>query len=119
VRSHFENCSLATEEKIKDCVALERKDHFSSNWRDLEKYKDQYMQLYTEARREHKKATTGQEEGMLASLMEFLTASNMDTYKDALARVIFPDKANQAIEIIAEVRAYYQGTWYSNDYNTN
>jgi len=119
VRSHFENCSLSTEEKIKDCVTLERKDLFSSNWRDLEKYKDQYIQLYTEARREYKKATTGQEEGMLASLMEFLTTSNMDTYKDALSRVLFPDKANEAIEIIAEVRAYYQRTWNLNDYITS
>jgi hypothetical protein len=34
----------------------------------------------------------------------------MDTYKDALSRVLFPDKANEAIEIIAEVRAYYQRT---------
>jgi hypothetical protein len=40
--------------------------------------------------------------------MQQLQAMNVD--KEAIARILTPDKADDAIDIIAEVRAYYQRT---------
>ena len=105
VRDHLERCSSITADKINDCAALEHGDPFTSNDRDFVQYKTKFMRLYTAARRNHTRTTSGRDEGALATIMQQLR--DMDVDEEDIARLT-RDKADEAIEIIAEVRAYYQ-----------
>jgi hypothetical protein len=106
VQNHLDKCSSITADRIKDCVALEYDDPFTSNGRDLAQYQAKFVRLYTAARRKHTRTMSGRDDGLLATIMQQLQAMNVD--KEAIARLLVPDKADEAIDIIAEVRAYYQ-----------
>jgi hypothetical protein len=108
VHNHLESCSNITADKIKDCVALERDDPFTSNARDLAQYRAKFMKLYTAARREHTRTTSGRDDGFLETLMQQLKDMNVNVDQEAIARCLIKDNADEAIDIIAEVRAYYQ-----------
>jgi hypothetical protein len=106
---HLDECHDVAAQKIKDCVALEREDPFSSNARDLAHYKKKYIELYSTARRDHTRESSDTNAGFLDQLMQFCQSAGQSFNKEKLAQFFNPDKADEAIEIIAEVRAYYQG----------
>lgn len=75
----------------------------------MQEYKSKFVDLYREVRREHLKVTTGHDDGMLEEAKQALQQLGFALKIDILSRLIAPDEADEAIEIMAEVRSYYQG----------
>ncbi|KAG8755211.1 hypothetical protein FRC14_004253 [Serendipita sp. 396] len=118
VMSQLEACSTRAKERIRACIALEQEEPFTINEHYLQDYKTKYTHRYKAARRHHVTR-----EGVLQQIMSG-QVDNTESLRNALfhlgelgfdgldveklLRLLPPDPADAMIEIMAEVRAYYQ-----------
>ncbi|KAG8829739.1 hypothetical protein FRC17_006131, partial [Serendipita sp. 399] len=123
VMGQLDVCSARAKQKIKECIALEREEPFTINEHYLQDYKTKYMHRYKAARQQHVA-----QEGPLQQLMSG-GMDNSESLRNALfhlselglgdlnaqklLRLLPQDPADAMIEIMAEVRAYYQGEFPS------
>jgi len=101
------------------CLALEREEPATVNDHYLADYKRKFHARYTAARRLHvkqrpnlQKFLNGEFQGteVMNNTMHNLSQMGFEGLKkDELLRLLPADKADAAIEIMSEVRAYYQG----------
>lgn len=113
------SCKERTLQKMQECVALEHEEPATVNEHYLADYKRKFHARYKAARRVHIKHTTELQklvEGryqntpvMTEALQSLAKMGLNDVRKDDLLRLIPGDLADNAIEIMSEVRAYYQG----------
>jgi hypothetical protein len=104
---------------MKECIALEREEPSTVNDHYLSDYKHKFHARYTAARRLHvkqrpnlQKFLDGEFQGteIMNDAMHNLSQMGFEGLKkDELLRLLPADKADTAIEIMSEVRAYYQG----------
>ena len=104
---------------MNESIALEHEEPATVNEHYLASYKRKYHARYTAARRLHVKQRpklqqflNGEFQGtnFMADAVHNLHQMGFeDISKDGLLRLLPNDKANDAIEIMSEVRAYYQG----------
>lgn len=104
---------------MQECVVLEREEPVTSNEHYLADYKDTFINRYKAARQvniHHNSSLQRLVDGgfnntttMRDTLSNLRTMGLSDANERSLTRLIPSDKAEDAIEIMAEVRAYYQG----------
>lgn len=118
VFAQMKNCSQRTMEKLRECIALEQEEPMTANEHYFEDYKAKYMTRYKKIRRKHT-----QHNGQLQTFMQGgfqgseimrgaisnLRAMGLPGSEDALLQLLPPDPIDNAIQIMAECRAYYQG----------
>jgi hypothetical protein len=104
---------------MEECIALEREEPATINEHYLSDYKRKFHARYTAARRLHVKQRpnlqrflNGDFQGseIMSEALHNLSRMGFEGLtRDELLRLLPADKANTAIEIMSEVRAYYQG----------
>jgi hypothetical protein len=118
VSAHIKNRSQRAMEKVQECIALEQEEPMTSNEHYLEDYKSKYMARYKAMRRNHvqhggqlQTFMRGGFQGtdIMHSAIQNLQAMGLPASEDALMRLFPPDPIDNAIQIMAECRAYYQG----------
>jgi hypothetical protein len=102
-----------------ECIALEREEPATINHHYLVDHKRKFYARYTAARRLHVKQRpdlqrflSGEFQGteVMNNAMHNLSQMEFEGLKkDEFLRLLPADKADAAIEIMSEVRAYYQG----------
>lgn len=102
-----------------ECIALEREEPATVNEHYLADYKRKFQGRYKAARRIYVEHTPNlqtlvdggyQNTSYMREVVANLGAMGLPgVQKDDLLRLIPADPADDAIEIMAEVRAYYQG----------
>ena len=102
-----------------ECVSLEHQEPFTVNEHYLADYKRKFQGRYKAARQIHVKHTPNLQtlvDGDYQNTSQMRdTVANLSTMgipgvtKDDLLRLLPADPADDAIEIMSEVRAYYQG----------
>ena len=112
-------CSKRAKMKMEECIALEQEEPATVNEHYLASYKEKYHTKYTAARRLHVKQTPALQrfledafqdsEVMVATVNGLNEMGFGSIQKDGLLRLLPADEAADAIEIMSEVRAYYQG----------
>ncbi|PVF98611.1 hypothetical protein CPB86DRAFT_784651 [Serendipita vermifera] len=117
VFAQMKNRSQRTMEKLQECIALEQEEPMTSNEHYLEDYKAKYMARYKTVLRTHtrhdgelQKFMEGEFQGseMMRTTLQNLQAMGLPANEDALLRLLPPSPIDNAIQIMAECRAYYQ-----------
>ncbi|KIM31729.1 hypothetical protein M408DRAFT_327180 [Serendipita vermifera MAFF 305830] len=118
VTHQLETCSSRAQEKIRECIALEHEEPATVNEHYLADYKRKFHSRYTATRHLHVKRRANLERFMKDEFRdtEIMTGAvhNLRQMgfegirKQELLRLLPADEANEAIEIMSEVRAYYQ-----------
>lgn len=105
-------CSKRTEEKIKECIALEREEPMTTNEHYLADYKRTFMARYkTERHQGPQEPSRSSSSKVMASVLQQLRELGYHVNNELdLSRLLPPDPMDPAIDIMAECRAYYQGT---------
>jgi hypothetical protein len=114
----MKNRSQQAMEKLLECIALEQEEPMTSNEHYLEDYKSKYMTRYKAMRRSHGQHADQiqlfmqggfQGSEILHDTIQNLRAMGLPGSEDALLRLFPPNPIDNAIQIMAECRAYYQG----------
>ncbi|KIM19796.1 hypothetical protein M408DRAFT_334259 [Serendipita vermifera MAFF 305830] len=118
VLEQLKNCKERTLQKMQECIALEHEEPVTVNEHYLADYKRKFQSRYKAARKihiEHSPNLQNLVDGgyqntstMRNALVHLAEMGLNDVQKDDLLRLIPSDSADTAIEIMAEVRAYYQ-----------
>jgi len=121
VLTHLKNCKERTAMKMKDCIALEHEGPVTVNEQYLADYKRKFLARYKAARQLHvkhspelQKLVNGdyQHSSYMQNAVQYLQYMGLPSVNNYdLLRLLPGDPADDAIEIMAEVRAYYQGAW--------
>lgn len=116
VQKELKKCHIATENRIAHCFALERREPFTSNRHGLSTYKAKYIEKYKTARREYLEAhptaeATANTSNIKHKALENYIDANLSRYKTTLLQLMSRDQddADDIIDMMAEIRAYYQG----------
>ena len=119
---HLNTCTKLAHERMMQCIELEREEPTTVNEHYLSDYKSKYLARY----RAERKSRQGS--GANTNLRNFINGafdgnSNFtsacshlqsmgfpsDLKKEDFLRLLKPDTSEEALDIMAEVRAYYQG----------
>jgi len=121
VLTHLKDCKERTAMKMKDCIDLEHEDPVTLNEDYLADYKDTFIARYRAAKQIHVKCSLKlqklvdggyQNTSYMRNAVENLQCMGLPSFNNNdLLRLLPGDPADDAIEIMAEVRAYYQGVW--------
>ena len=122
VIDHLNTCTRLAHERMTHCIEIEREEPTTVNEHYLSDYKSKYLARY----RAEKKLHSGS--GNNDILRDFIkgvyenhpyfttTRSNLqnmgfpsDLRREDFLRLLKPDTSEEALDIMAEVRAYYQG----------
>jgi len=119
VLAHLKNCKERTATKMKECIALEHEEPITVNEYYLADYKRKFLARYKAARQLHVEHSpqlqTLVDGGYQNTTYMQLAVTNLGAMglpsvnKYDLLRLLPGDPTDDAIEIMAEVRAYYQG----------
>jgi hypothetical protein len=134
---HLNTCTKLAHEWMMHCIALESEEPTTVNEHYLSDYKAKYLARYRADRKLHSGS------GVNESLRNFINGDyDHDSFTDAVSyleqmgfpsdlkkedflRLLKPDASEEALDIMAEVRAYYQGQYllycchyYHNDQNS-
>lgn len=112
-------CSSKAQEKLQECIKLEREEPVTSNEHYLADYKIKFMARYKAERNRHVRNNSNLQKLVdgafnhtryMQEALDNLKAMGLqDINPNSLVRLIPPDNTDAIIEIMAEVRAYYQG----------
>jgi hypothetical protein len=129
VLTQLKVCGAKAQEKMRECMDLEFEEPTTSNEHYLADYKEKFIARYRAARRVQgqmnsplQKFVNGgfQNTNYMQVALQNLRAMGLDAPDHkSLLRLIPPDSAEHGIEIMAEVRAYYQGERASNRANAS
>jgi len=119
VLGQLRDCSKQTQMKMEACLALEHEEPITVNERYLADYKRQFSARYKAARQvrirsAHKLRSLVNGDYQNTTLMQN-TVTNLHQMgldrvtNNDLLRLLPVDSADDAIDIMSEVRAYYQG----------
>lgn len=108
---------------MRECIALEHEEPATVNEHYLADYKRKFHARYKAARKTHIRNVPNLQTlvnggydntNIMRSTMQYLGEMGLDNVKrDDLLRLIPVDPADTAIEIMSEVRAYYQGGFHN------
>jgi hypothetical protein len=112
-------CGAKAQEKMRECLDLELEEPTTSNEQYLTDYEDKFSARYKAARRVQsqpnptlQKLVNGgfQNTSFMRDALTNLRTMGLEvTDHNSLLRLLPSDSEGHAIEIMAEVRAYYQG----------
>ncbi|KIM31730.1 hypothetical protein M408DRAFT_237585 [Serendipita vermifera MAFF 305830] len=118
VLEQLKNRKERTLQKMQECIALEHEEPATINEHYLADYKRKFHARYKAARQIHISYSSNlqtlvnggyQNSSVMHSALDYLRQMGLDNVKkDDLLRLIPADAADDAIEIMSEVRAYYQ-----------
>ncbi|KIM31728.1 hypothetical protein M408DRAFT_327179 [Serendipita vermifera MAFF 305830] len=118
VTRQLEACSNQAQKKMQECIALEHEEPATVNEHYLADYKRKYQARYSATRHLHKQRGANLERfikdefrdtNVMADAVHNLHQMGFEGIdKDKLLCLLPPDEADEAIEIMSEVRAYYQ-----------
>ena len=122
VIEHLNTCTKLAHERMMQCIELEREEPTTVNEHYLSDYKSKYLARYRAERKSH------QGSGVNNDLRNFINGAfdrtfelnqvrshlegmgfPLDLKKEDFLRLLKPDTSEEALDIMAEVRAYYQG----------
>ena len=119
MQEHLEKCADATSQHI-DFLIEQEEEPFTMNEHLYMEYRTNFFAYYKGARQREKsnfmKNLESDDRGMKEALKETLTGltklelETVDT--PSFAKLLPPDPMEPAIDIMADVRAYFQGEWY-------
>ena len=121
VFEHLKECTQLAHERVMQCIQLEREEPMTVNEDTLSDYKSKFLTHYRVLHRTHNKGSNSVLQSFINGAYDgshnFINAvSNLNqigfpglTRQDFL-RLLKPDRDDEAMEIMAECRAYYQGT---------
>ena len=113
---------------MRECMDLEFEEPTTSNEHYLADYKEKFIAQYRAARQVQIQQNTPLQDfvngefhnaTVMREASKNLRAMGLDSDYKSLLRLIPSDSADHAIEIMAEVRAYYQGEQASSRGNTS
>jgi hypothetical protein len=123
VLGQLRDCSKRTQMKMEECIALEHEEPVTVNERYLADYKRQFSAKYKAARRLHTHDARNlqtlvndgyQNTTLMQNTLSNLRQMGLDKVSNSdLVRLLPVDLADDAIDIMSEVRAYYQGEYTS------
>ena len=124
VIDHLNTCTKLAHERMVQCIELEREEPTTVNEHYLSDYKAKYLARYRAERKLHS------ESGANSSLHNFINGVYdhnsdfqnaveylrrmgfpSDLKREDFLRLLKPDASEGALDIMAEVRAYYQGQY--------
>jgi hypothetical protein len=116
MKGHIEKCADAATCHI-DSLLEEEKEPFTMNGHHFMDYRSKFLKYYKDARREAKSQFIRNLESRDGDMMETisetlcsLTRIGLEANASSLANLLPPDPMDPAIEIMADVRAYFQGS---------
>ena len=122
VIDHLNTCTKLAHERMTHCIEIEREEPTTVNEHYLSDYKSKYLARYRAERQLHSGNGTNEKlrnfiNGVYDSHQSFTTTrSNLqnmgfpsDLRREDFLRLLKPDANEEALDIMAEVRAYYQG----------
>lgn len=118
MKGHIEKCADAAAQHI-DSLLEEEKEPFTMNEHYFSDYRSKFLTFYRDARRSAKsqfiRNLENRDDGdMMAAMSEAVTSLTRMGLEQAnasiLANVLPSDPMDPAIEIMADVRAYFQGS---------
>ena len=118
---HLNACTRLAHERMMQCIQLEREEPMTVNEDTLSDYKSKYLTAYRAMHRTHNKSIDSNLQSFITGGFDshtyFSTAiANLSCMgfknltRQDLLRLLKPDGDEEAMEIMAECRAYYQGT---------
>jgi hypothetical protein len=124
VFEHLSACTQLAHERMMQCILLEREEPMTVNEDTLSDYKSKYLTNYRAMHRTNNGGANGTLQSFISGGYDgssyFNTAiANLNSMgfqgltRQDLLRLLKPDGDEEAMEIMAECRAYYQGTWYN------
>jgi hypothetical protein len=115
MKDHIEKCADAAVQHISSLLE-EEKEPFTMNEHYFMDYRSKFLKFYKEARQTAKsqfiRNLENQDDGdMVKAMSEALfSLTRMGLEQANLANLLPPDPMDPAIEIMADVRAYFQGS---------
>ncbi|SRR5713226_2881685 len=117
MKGHIERCADAAAQHIVSLLEEER-EPFTMNEHYFGDYRSKFLQYYKEARQkamsQFKRNLENSDDGdMMAAMRDTLcslTRMGLEANASSLANLLPPDRMDPAIEIMADVRAYFQGS---------
>ncbi len=117
MKDHIEKCADAATRHI-DSLLEEEQEPFTMNEHYFREYRSKFLAYYKEARRRDKsqfiRNLENRDDGnIMAATTETicsLARMGLEANASSLAKLLPPDPMDPAIEIMADVRAYFQGS---------
>lgn len=122
VIEHLNTCTKLAHERMMQCIELEREEPTTVNEHYLSDYKSKYLARYRAERKSHPGSGVDNNllnfiNGAYDNSVNFSNARShlktmgfpSDLKKEDFLRLLKPDASEEALDIMAEVRAYYQG----------
>lgn len=118
MKDHIEKCAAAAIQHI-DSLLEEEKEPFTMNEHYFSDYRSKFLMFYRDARRSAKsqfiRNLENRDDGdMMAAMSEAVSSLTRMGLEQAnasiFANLLSPDPMDPAIEIMADVRAYFQGS---------
>jgi hypothetical protein len=119
VLGQLRDCSKRTQMKMEELIKLEHEEPVTVNEHYLADYKQQFSALYKTARQVHTRGAHKlqglvngdyQNTPVMQNTLTNLRQMGLDSVKNSdLLRLLPVESTDDAIEIMSEVRAYYQG----------
>ena len=115
MKDHIEKCADAAAQHI-DSLLEEEKEPFTMNEHYFMDYRSKFLKFYKDARQKVKsqfiRNLENRDDGNLMEAMGETLGSltRMGLEQANLANLLPPDRMDPAIEIMADVRAYFQGS---------
>ena len=122
VIEHLNTCTKLAHERMMQCIELEREEPTTVNEHYLSDYKSKYLARYRAERKSHQGSGVNHTlrsfiNGAYAHNSNFSNACShlqslgfpSDLTREDFLRLLKPDASDEALDIMAEVRAYYQG----------
>jgi len=122
VFEHLKECTQLAHERVMQCIQLEREEPMTVNEDTLSDYKSKFLTYYRALHRTHNSGSNSVIQSFINgaydgshhfnNAVSYLSQIGFPglTRQDLL-RLLKPDRDEEAMEIMAECRAYYQGTW--------
>ncbi|KAF8991466.1 P-loop containing nucleoside triphosphate hydrolase protein [Cyathus striatus] len=109
LHGHLKKCLQRTQEKIKWLLEVEG-NPFSLNTHYLQDYKDKFLAHYKDARKDkHPPDDSHESQGHVKSVLSGLAALGFSRVEEKdFAKLLSGDKMEPALEIMANVRSYFQ-----------
>jgi hypothetical protein len=132
VIDHLNACTKLAHERMMHCIEIEREEPSTVNEHYLSDYKSKYLARYRAERKAHSGSGVNGDlrtfinggfdrSSSFRDTISYLQAMGFpsDLKREDFLRLLKPDTSEEALDIMAEVRAYYQGQFLYNRSNNN